>query len=185
MRILAFAASNSLQSINRKLVEYALSRLQEVLTPPATITLLDLNDYEMPIYSIDREFADGVPQAATDFYSHISQCDSVIASFPEHNGMVTAAWKNLYDWMSRIDAKVWQGKPIVLLSATPGPRAGGSVLQSLETLSPFFGASVLRTHGVGEWPVAWDDETSALTRIEDIEAIDEAMRSVVLLTGAR
>ena len=59
MRILAFAASNHSQSINRALVGYAAERLRA--QQAAEIEYLDLNDYEMPIYSLDREAADGIP----------------------------------------------------------------------------------------------------------------------------
>lgn len=45
MKILAFAASSSRQSINKQLVKCALAQLNE-----ADAEVLDLNDYELPIY---------------------------------------------------------------------------------------------------------------------------------------
>ena len=50
MKILGISASNSSTSINKKLVTYAIS-----LVDKAEVEILDLNDYEMPIYSADRE----------------------------------------------------------------------------------------------------------------------------------
>lgn len=54
MKTLAFAATNSRPSINRAVVTHAVNRLQKDLAPKAEVTLIDLNDFEMPIYSIDR-----------------------------------------------------------------------------------------------------------------------------------
>jgi len=48
--IVAFGASSSQNSINQKLAHFAAKQI-----PNATIKLLDLNDFEMPIYSTDRE----------------------------------------------------------------------------------------------------------------------------------
>ena len=176
MRTLAFAASNHSNSINRALVGYAAARL-EVLYPDTEIEFADINDYEMPIYSIDREAADGVHPLARDFYDKIGAADALIVSFAEYNGFVTAAWKNIYDWMSRIDQKVWQDKPIVLLAATPGPRAGANVLQTQEFTAPFFGMDIKGKHGVGLWRDAWDGTT--LTKDDDIVGVDAAIKGLL------
>ena len=131
MKLLAFAATNSRVSINRALIDFATDRLKAKHASGIEIEILDLNDFEMPIYSIDRETAGGVPNGAQTFFGTIGAADAVLVSFAEHNGTVTSAWKNIFDWMSRIDMKVWQGKPTVMLAATPGPRAGAGVLGGL------------------------------------------------------
>ena len=64
MKILAFAASNSRNSINRALIDFAVQRMHAAVAPNAEIEVVDLNDYEMPIYSIDREKDDGIPAPA-------------------------------------------------------------------------------------------------------------------------
>lgn len=128
MKILAFAAANSRNSINRSLVEFAAARLQSQDIPGTDVEFVDLNDFEVPIYSIDRETQDGIPQQARTFFEKIGAADEVLVSFAEHNGSVTAAWKNIFDWMSWIDIKVWHNKPVAMLAATPGPRAGAGVL---------------------------------------------------------
>ena len=178
MNILAFAASNSRQSINRALIDHAVSRLHGIVPGPR-IDTLDLNDYEMPIYSIDREGEDGIPTPARDFFARIGASDAVLVSFAEHNGFVTAAWKNVFDWMSRIEAKLWQGKPVAMLAASPGPRAGANVLASQQMLAPHFGADLRGTLGIGTWREAWDAEGGRLTRAEDIAALDELLGRLV------
>lgn len=180
MKILAFAASNHSASINRALVGYAAARLNAA-HPEAQIETLDLNDFEMPIYSIDRETAGGIPAEARAFYDKIGAADAVLVSFAEHNGFVTAAWKNIFDWMSRIDMKVWQDKPMVMLAASPGPRAGAGVLASQEMLAPHFGADLRGKHGVGSWGEAWDG--AQLVREADRQALDAALAALVAPKG--
>ena len=97
-KILAFGASSSRSSMNKELANYAAQQVQNV-----DITLLDLNDFEMPIYSIDREQGSGIPELAHAFKSHIAEADGIIISFAEHNGVYTAAFKNIFDWISRVD----------------------------------------------------------------------------------
>ena len=116
MKVLAFAASSSSNSINKKLVTYAASLLSN-----AEVEILDINDYEMPLYSEDKEKELGQPEAAKRFFNKIGAADALLISFAEHNGSYTAAYKNLYDWTSRIDPKVYQGKPMVMLATSPGP----------------------------------------------------------------
>lgn len=175
MKILAFAATNSRNSINRALVGVASAQLQTNILPDAQIEVLDLNDFEMPIYSTDRERENGIPTEARAFFDKIGAADALLVSFAEHNGSVSAAWKNIFDWMSRIDMKVWQNKPVVFLAATPGPRAGAGVLGGQEMMAPFFGADLKGKHGIGTWGQAWDAQTGQLTRAEDIEALRAAL----------
>lgn len=157
MKILAFSASNSRASINRALVHYALGRLNKISTNH-TSSVLNLNDFEMPLYSIDREKEDGIPENARNFYKKIGDADALLVSFAEHNGCVSVAWKNIFDWMSRIDIKVWQGKPLVLLAATPGKRAGAGVLTQQVSLAPHFGAEVIGHLGIGKWSESWSSD---------------------------
>ena len=117
MKLLAFAASSSKTSINKQLVVYA-----STLLDGAEVEVLDLNDYELPLYSVDKEKELGHPQLAQVFMAKIAANDAIIISFAEHNGSYSAAYKNLFDWCSRINPKVFQDKPLVLLSTSPGPR---------------------------------------------------------------
>lgn len=118
MKILTFGASNSKTSINK-----ALAQFTATLVPGAEIEVLDLSDYDLPIFSEDLEKEIGQPQAAKDFFEKIGSANGVIVSFAEHNGSYSAAYKNLFDWASRIDQKVFQDKPTAYLATSPGPGA--------------------------------------------------------------
>jgi len=139
-KIIAFGASSSKSSINKKLAVYAANQFQN-----ASVEVLDLNDFEMPIFSADKESETGIPQLAHDFYNKIGTADFIVISFAEHNGAYTAAFKNVLDWASRINAKTFQEKPALLLSTSPGPRGGSSVLEIAKNRFPFQGAIVKGT----------------------------------------
>lgn len=122
-KILAFGASNSKNSINKKLAAFAASQLENT-----ALNLIDLNDFEMPIYSIDRETETGIPDLALTFKQQIKEADGIIISFAEHNSAYTVAYKNIYDWISRIERDIWGNKPMLLLATSPGGRGAKTVL---------------------------------------------------------
>ena len=122
--IVAFGASNSKNSINKKLANFAANQVAG-----ATVNLLDLNDFEMPLYGIDLEKESGIPALAHDFKEQIKNADGIIISFAEHNGAYTVVFKNIFDWISRIDKDVWMNKPMYLLATSPGGRGGKTVLE--------------------------------------------------------
>jgi chromate reductase len=137
MKVLAFGASTSSKSINRQLANYAAAQI-----PGAEVTELDLRDFQLPIYSSDEEEAHGVPLAALQFLEHIRSHDAVVVSLAEHNGAYSAAFKNLYDWASRSDSKVWADKPMLLLATSPGGRGGATVLEAAAAKFPRMGADL-------------------------------------------
>ena len=136
-KILAFGASSSRNSINKQLATYAASLFQD-----ATVEVLDLNDYEMPIYSIDKEKENGIPQLAIDFYNKITNTDLLVVSMAEHNGGYSSAFKNILDWTSRYNNAVFQEKPMLLMATSPGARGGSSVLDIAKNRFPFQGGDV-------------------------------------------
>jgi chromate reductase len=157
MKILAFAASNSGKSINKQLVAYAASLVED-----AEVEALDLNDYELPLFSEDREKELGHPELAQAFLAKIAASNALLISFAEHNGSYSAAWKNLFDWSSRIGKKVFQDKPMVLLSTSPGPRGGASVLAAATGSAPFFGGNVKASLAIPSFYENFDVELGML-----------------------
>ena len=123
-QIVAFGASSSKKSINKDLASYAASVIED-----ANVLILDLNDFEMPIYSIDYESDHGIPEKAYKFKEKLKNADGIIISFAEHNSVYTAAFKNIFDWISRIEKVVWFNKPMFLLSKSDGDRGAKTVLQ--------------------------------------------------------
>ncbi|SBS30234.1 FMN-dependent NADPH-azoreductase [Marinomonas spartinae] len=167
MKIIAFGASSSRQSINKALASYTAS-----LIDGAEVTVLDLNDFDMPIFSEDKEKEFGIPNEAQAFVDAIAQADLIIASFSEHNGSYSAAYKNVFDWASRIEKAVYQDKPIVALSTSPGPGGASSVLAQAVNSMPFFKGNVVGSLSVPNFYDAMKDgeivDASVKQSIQDI-----------------
>jgi chromate reductase len=161
MKIIAFAASSSTKSINKKLVTYASN-----LLVGSSVEILDLNDYELPLFSEDKETEIGNPELANAFLEKIKNCDAVIISFAEHNGSYTVAYKNLFDWCSRVNQKVYQEKPMVLLSTSPGPGGASTVLTNAKSSMQYFGGVVKGSLSVPSFYDNFDVENNVVTNKE-------------------
>ena len=138
MKIIAFAGSNSKHSINKKLATYAASLFNEPDTE-----ILDLNDYTMPLFSVDLEKEIQTPEAIGRFLAKIASADLLVVSMAENNSSFNAGFKNLFDWNSRIEAKQFQGKKMLLMATSPGKRGGASVLESALNIFPRHGAEIV------------------------------------------
>lgn len=141
MKVLAFAGSTSSESINKLLVEFAASQFAE-----HEVEMLDLNDFEMTIFSVDKEKHSGIPAQSILFSEAIDRSDLILLSLAEHNGAYSAAFKNIFDWVSRIPNRtVFANKPIFLMSTSPGPRGGSGVLEIAKNRFPFNGGVIINT----------------------------------------
>lgn len=136
-KIIAFGASSSKNSINKQLATFTANQFKNT-----SVEILDLNDYEMPIFSVDKQAENGIHPVAHDFYAKIGSADLIVISFAEHNGNFSSAFKNILDWTSRINAKTFQEKPMLLLATSPGARGGSSVLDIATKRFPFQGGIV-------------------------------------------
>lgn len=137
-KIIAFAGSNSKNSINKQLTTYAASLVKNV-----NVDVLDLNDFELPLYGIDYEIEHGIPDNAHKFLELIKSTDGIILSLAEHNGAYSTAFKNIFDWMSRVESKTFFGKPMLLMATSPGGRGGASVLQIAQDRFPRHDANIV------------------------------------------
>lgn len=151
-KLLALGASTSSGSINREFAVFAASQVGG-----AEVTELDLRSYQLPIYSADEEEENGVPTDAQDFLDVIRAHDGVVISMAEHNGY-SAAFKNLYDWASRIDQKIWADKPMLLLATSPGARGGATVIEAAKATFPRMGAHLVASFSL---PAFYDNFSSA------------------------
>ncbi|MEO1032435.1 MAG: NAD(P)H-dependent oxidoreductase [Bacteroidota bacterium] len=137
-KIIALAGSNSSTSINKQLATYAAGLVNDV-----EVKILDLNDYEMSIYSSDREKDAGHPREAVAFVDEIRHADGIVISLAEYNGAYSGAFKNVFDWASRVEQKTFLGKPMLLMAASPGGRGGASVLAMATDRFPRHSANIL------------------------------------------
>lgn len=156
MKILAFAGSSSSTSINRELVRFVLKDFQE-----EEINFIDLNDFTMPVFSVDLE-KKGFPDEAHHFLKAIEECDVIICSLAEHNRSYSTAFKNVFDWASRINVKVFQNKPMLLMSTSPGGYGGGNVMNTAKTFFPQFAADIKDTFSLPKFYENFDLESGVI-----------------------
>ncbi|BCY28615.1 NADPH-dependent FMN reductase [Flavobacterium okayamense] len=140
MKIVGFAGSNSSTSINKKLVTYVTSLFANV-----EVEILDLNDYELPLFGVDLEKEIGQPELAAQFLQKMNSADLLVVSLAENNGNYSVAFKNIFDWASRQEKNVFQGKDMLLMSTSPGGRGGATVLEIAKNSFPRYGANILAT----------------------------------------
>lgn len=159
MKILAFAASSSIHSINKKLVTNVSKYYKE-----DDVHILDINNFEMPLFSIDRQNQSGIPNLAHQFAEKIDWADFVIISFAEHNGNYSAAYKNLIDWTSRIpNRKPYRNSFVFLLATSKGARGGQSVLDIAAGRMPYDGAEVLETFSLPQFNINFEEGKGIIT----------------------
>ncbi len=159
--IIAFAGSNSKTSINKELATYASSLVEDV-----AVNILDLNDFDLPIYGIDLENEKGIPDNAKTFLEHIKSSDGIILSLAEHNGAYATVFKNIFDWMSRIDGKLWSEKPMLLMATSPGARGGATVLEIAKGRFPFMGGNIVADFS---FPSFFDNFSEGKISNEDLD----------------
>lgn len=172
--IVVFAASNSTRSINKRLALHAAKILQDEFKAPVEIQVLNLNDYDMPIYSPERE-AQGIPERAQAFYDAIGAADGVIMSMAEYNGTYTAAFKNIFDWSSRIRMKVFQDRPVMMMATSIGGRGGANVLRTALDGLPHFGANITSSFHFGPFAEHFDTDTDRLKTPDLARELREAI----------
>lgn len=150
--IIAFAGSNSKTSINKQLTVYAAGILDDV-----HVDILDLNDFDLPLYGIDLELESGIPENAHKFLDAMKASDGIILSLAEHNGSYATVFKNLFDWMSRIESKTFFGKPMLLMATSPGGRGGASVLDAAKSRFPFHDAKIIDVFSLPSFSVNFSE----------------------------
>src|SRR4051812_26851734 len=91
---------------------------------PAGLTVETASIKDIPLYDGDDEAASGVPAAAQALKDRIVSAQGVLLITPEYNNSLPGTFKNAIDWTSRPSsdiARVYGGKPIGVIGATPGP----------------------------------------------------------------
>ena len=144
-RILAFAGSARTDSFNKKLIAIAVEGARDA---GADVTLLDLREYEMPLYDGDLEAGEGLPANAVKLRELFAAHDGLLIAAPEYNSSITPLLKNVIDWVSRPtdDSTMLQyitGKTAALVSTSPGGLGGLRGLVHLRQILGNIGVTVL------------------------------------------
>jgi chromate reductase len=170
MKIIAFGGSNSQHSINKKLATYAANQFND-----ANIEVLDLNDFAMPLFSVDVEKEIGQHPKAKAFLGKLAEADILVVSMAENNGNYSVAFKNVFDWCSRIEKDVFQHKPMLLLATSPGGRGGASVLEIATKLFPRYGTEIKASFSLPSFNANFDLEENKISNTE----LDKELKDII------
>ena len=170
MKIIAFGASLSKNSINKKLATYAANLFEN-----AEVEVLDLNDFQMPIYTVDIEEEIGQHELAKAFLAKIAPADVLVVSLAENNGNYSAAFKNIFDWCTRINAKVFQEKPMLLMATSPGAKGGTNVLGIAKNAFPFYGGNIKATFSLPSFEANFNVENGKISNAE----LDNQLKEII------
>lgn len=170
-KVIAFAGSNSSTSINMHLVRYTSS-----LVKAADVEVMDLREYDAPIYSADIEKV-GIPEPIQALVKKLATADAYIIASPEHNGTMTAFLKNIIDWASRVEAKFLGGKPVFLMSTSRGKRGAASSLEDLNDKMKYFDGDVKSKFSLGAFGETFDTTTGKITNETENKRLIEAIGS--------
>lgn len=137
-KLLIFAGSTRKASFNRKLAHVAAELAK---ASGADVTLIELADYDVPMYDADLE-AVGTPADVMKLKQIMFDHPAWLIASPEYNGSYTALLKNTIDWVSspvktdpvwKDGFRAFKGTVVGMLSAAPGALGG---LRSQSHLAP-------------------------------------------------
>ena len=161
-KILAFAGSTREDSFNKQLVQLAAGISED---PQVEIKVLDLKDFPLPLYDGDDEAANGLPEKAAELKKLMAEAHGFVISSPEYNGSLSAVLKNTIDWTTRpgaVEGSVYQGKPALLISASPGGLGGLRGSRHLREILSNIGVFVVPPqHAVSKDHEVLSDEASS------------------------
>ena len=120
-------------------------------------------DYQLPLFSEDIEREKGYSVDLKMLYNKIKEADALVISVNEHNGMISAYFKNILDWLSRLDRNFLEGKKIMLMSTSRGKRGGASALEYTKNVLPRFGATVIESFSFPSYSENFSEETNSIS----------------------
>ena len=190
LRVLLIAGSARTGALSVRLRDAA-QRLAEAAG--ASTSTIDLRALALPLYDADREAAQGVPEGARRLREAIAAADAVLIVTPEYNGFPTPLLINAFDWLSRLQAAgdapsglaTTAGKPVALLSSSPGPGGGLRAMNFLrQYLQMAFAMLVVpQQFALGRAHEAFGD-AGALKDAKTEQAVAGVVRSLLRIAGA-
>lgn len=190
LRLLVIPASARQGSLNRRLAACAAAMARAA---GIDVHELDLRALALPVYDGDLEAAQGLPAGALDLQRAVLAADAVLVVTPEYNGFPTPLFVNAFDWLSRIPATdalpsglaATAGKPVALLSASPGP---GGALRSMNFVRQYLQMAfamlvVPQQFALGRAHEAFDEE-GGLKEARTAQAVQGVVQALAKLAGA-
>jgi chromate reductase len=144
-KILTFAGSGRKNSYNFSIAKCAAHGAD---LDGVEVTVIDMSEFDMPIFNEDFEKAHGLPINAKKFKQLLMSHDGFIIGNPEYNSSYSGLLKNAIDWASRMEEgekplQAFKGKYAAIVATSPGALGGIRGLVSLRMLLGNLGMHVL------------------------------------------
>lgn len=160
--ILAFSGSTRVGSFNKKILQEAVIGAKDA---GAHVTLIELSNYDLPLYDGDLEHREGIPKNALKLKELFLSNHGLLLALPEYNSSMSGVFKNVIDWVSRPtedeDAPLscFKHKTAALMSASPSHLGGARGLVHAKSMLENIHVQVLAQHVcVAHADNAFDDE---------------------------
>jgi len=116
LQVLAICGTLAQQSFNRQALRVAISLAQDA---GAKVTELDLAQLNLPLYDTELDTA-SPPANVQQLRQAAAAADLLLIASPEHNYSISAALKNVLDWLPRKNGPL-DGKVAAIFGASTGP----------------------------------------------------------------
>ena len=186
-KLLMFAGSARTASTNKQLAALAASTAQ---TADVDVTLIDLKDFEMPIYDGDLEGDAGLPENAKRLKELFVAHDGLFIASPEYNSSFSPLLKNALDWVSRPhtenEPSLWaySGKVAALGSISPGALGGLRGLVPLRMMLGNIGVTVVPNQVAISNGFSAFDDAGALKDERQSQMLKATIDQLILTTRA-
>ncbi len=170
-KIIAFSGSNSSASINQSLIR-ATAKMNQL------IEVIDIREYDAPVYGMDLEKEKGIPQTISHLLEKLSTADAYIVATPEHNSLMPAFFKNILDWISRTGEKPFSG-PTIILSTSQGGGGGAQAAAVIEKVLPYAGAEIVGIFSLPNFNDNFDRENEEILNPEKKAELDELIQKLM------
>ena len=176
MKILMFSGSIRAAALNLRLITLAHEIAVEL---GHEVNLINLGDFDLPIYDGDQEDKDGLPDDVLRLKQMIAETDVLVISTPEYNGFFPGLLKNTLDWCSRagggLDGRAtYEGKKAIIMAASPGAGGGKRVLPRLVEQMEILRTEVVAQVSVGNADEAIDQTETAIKIKQALASLEEA-----------
>jgi len=171
--MLVFVGSNSSKSINAQLTKAVLKELN------VTNTFIDLKTLDIPLFSEDLEREIKSPKGIVSLKDQIDTFEHIFITTNEHNGNLSAFFKNIVDWLSRADKSFLQGKKVFILSTSNGKRGGLGANESLQKMIERFGCEVYESYAFSSFSENFNKETQQITNKDFLQEIDNKLNRIL------
>ncbi|MEM8955935.1 MAG: NAD(P)H-dependent oxidoreductase [Verrucomicrobiota bacterium] len=182
LKVVAFAGSTREGSYNQSVLDAVVDALVEA---GAEVERVRLAEFTMPLFDQDLEGAEGLPENARKLKRIFDKADAFVIASPEYNSAFTPLTKNVIDWCSRAESEdeepcaVYQGKTVLLVSASPGPGGGIRGLYALRSILQNIGVTVYPEMRAVRSVFQLVDDRGVLTDDEELGKLGELGRAFV------